>query len=118
MAVARRYQMLRPVPCCCLLLSMRRIYWHGIVPFTTTLRVLIYICRLDMRDIRIYVRANSSIEWVHEWGVRYGQVGSGCVPVANRLSWHAVLRASSAILSVASARKGNIWLVMQRVVES
>jgi hypothetical protein len=94
---------------------MRRIYWHGIVPFTTTCTDL-YLS--SDREGYIYVRANSSIEWVNEWGVKYGQVGSGCVPVANRLFWHAVLRASSAMLSVAWARKGNIWLVMQRVVES
>lgn len=34
-------------------------------------------------------------------------------PVANRLFSHRMLRASSAILSVASARKGNTWLVMR-----
>lgn len=115
MAVARRYQMLRPVPCCCLLLSMRRIYWHGIVPFTNTCTDLY---SSSGREGYIQVRANSSIEWVDEWGVQYGPVGSGCVPVANRLLWPRMLRASSAILSVAAARKGNIWLVMQRVVES
>ena len=118
MAVTRRYQMLRPVPCCCLLLSMRRIYWHGIVPFTTTCTDLYLSSR---REGYIHVRANSSIEWVNEWGVNYGQVGSGYVPVANRLFSHPTLRASRqcyAILSVASARKGNIWLVMQRMVES
>ena len=70
------------------------------------------------REGYINVRANNSVEWVNEWGVNYGQVGSGYVPVANRLFSHPTLRASSAILSVASARKGNIWLVMQRVVES
>lgn len=95
--------------------AVEQVYWHGIVPFTTTCTDL-YLS--SGREGYIHVRANSSIEWVNEWGVNHGQVGSGYVPVANRLFSHPMLRASSAILSVASARKGNIWLVMQRVVES
>lgn len=45
------------------------------------------------------MRANNSIEWVNEWGANYGLVGSGYVPVGNRLFSHRVLRASRTMLS-------------------
>lgn len=60
-------------------------------------------------------RVNKSVKWVNEWGVNYGQVGSRHAPVANRLSHIAHLGGQSescCVLAVASARKGNIWLVM------
>lgn len=57
------------------------------------------------------MRANNSIKWVNEWGENYGQVGSGYVPVANRLSYIAscvLADASRTMLSVAPSRKGSV----------
>lgn len=45
------------------------------------------------------MRANNSIEWVNEWGAKYGLVGSAYVPVANRLFSDRMLRASRTMLS-------------------
>ena len=47
----------------------------------------------------INMRANNSIEWVNEWGAKYGLVGSAYVPVANRLFSDRMLRASRTMLS-------------------
>lgn len=114
-AVTHRYQISRPVPCCCLLLSIVQ-DWRGrlsrhIVLFITTCTDLFLS---SGREGYICVRANNSIRWVNEWGVNYGQVGSGYVPVANRLCGIACCVLAERCSPWLRQGKAVYWLVMRR----
>jgi hypothetical protein len=114
-AVTHRYHISRPVPCCCLLLSIVQC-WEGrlsrhIILFITTCTDLF---SSSGREGYICVRANNSIRWVNEWGVNYRQVGSGCVPVANRLSRIACCVLAERCSPWLRQGKAVYWLVMKR----
>jgi len=87
MAVTRRYQMLEA---CTLLLSAveHRVvqYWQSCPGIMLLIATCTDLFSSSGPEGYIYMRANNSIKWVNEWGVNHGQVGSGYVPVANRLS--------------------------------